>query len=731
MMVSEGIEIMEVIREERRSPSPTSKKPGWKRRAAAGRNVAYPVGRKASFLSNTSSSVATTKSLSSNTDFTLPSPTNSQGKPKWNTIDKIAYSGEISDIIKAIPEDDDARLDSDDEFECTKQQSTDSSLLGLQCKTNPKPKSGLSHSIRSGCSGTSYGSLTLAGATSLSSTDTFQNSSIPPLDHVQRKRSILKRDEAEDVESQATLTHSNANSPNRQLLPHSIQHYHLHGYSHQPIVEEGDWSSSSSEEDNKDVHEIRSNPQSIGSPKRAGRTKRKKGSLSPKKNTKKISSSSPSTKNKSPAFESSSKKQLRSPTTKAKQQRNRSQQNSRLETASSPITKDSQTESPKLNDNIQMSYMSSKWTNNSLANAPAKLSSHWANVGSDLSLWQSSDDDSSVEKPPTAKTTMRQPTAQSTNNKKRFPKYQSNWKSPLLFDQENSKPINARSSLPEPKVATGDVKPVISRLSLPEPKIKAGDGKPRSAYDKNAEWYCGSEDEQGSVVSDGSSVLSAFRPKKTNPMTLVVPASEASMDLGALLRVEEQESSKSLKALEESMGLNFLQDQCHSASILEFLSNEGEESRVYDSDLMNQPIEPIDFTDVEPDGFGVSEREMMNQAIEPIDFMDVETEEFRVSQREIMSQPIDLVDLTDVERPKQQESVPRSFVASETETSSRAASVPSVASHTTQEELENAARESTSNKPCSKLILKWIIAAVISTLIIDIVLLSIFLSRRR
>ncbi|KAG7367173.1 hypothetical protein IV203_029843 [Nitzschia inconspicua] len=704
---------MEVIREEIRSPSPTSKKPGWKRRAAAGRNVAYPVGRKASFLSNTSSSVATTKSLSSNTDFTLPSPTNSQGKPKWNTIDKIAYSGEISDIIKAIPEDDDSRLDSDDEFTCTQQQSTENGFLGLQCETNPKPKNGLSHSMRSGCSGTSNGSLTLAGATSLSSTDTFQNSSIPPLDHVPRKRSILKRDEVEDVDSQATLTHSNANSPNRQLLPHSIQHYHLHGYSHQPIVEEGDWSSSSSEDDNKNVHEIRSlNPQSIGSPKRASRTKRREGSLSPKKNTKKISSSSPSTKIKSPAFESSSKKQLKSPTIKAKQQKNPSQQKRRLETVSSPITKDSQTESPKLNDSIQMSYMSSKWTSNSLANAPANLSSHWANVGSDLSLWQSSDDDSSVEKAPAAKTTMRQPTVQFTNKKKRFPKYQSNWKSPLLFDQENSKPLNARSSLPEPKVTTGD-------------------GKPRSAYDKNAEWYCGSEDEQGSVVSDGSSVLSAFRPKKITPTTLVVPASEASMDLGALLGDEEQESSKSLKALEESMGLNFLQDQCRSASVLEFLSNEGEESKMYDMDLMNQPIEPIDFTDVEPDGFGASEREMMNQPIEPIDFMDVETEEFGVSQREITSQPIDLVDLTDVERPKQQESVPRSFVASETETSSRPASVPSVASHTTQEDLENAAREITSNKPCSKLVLKWIIAAVISTLIIDIVLLSIFLSRRR
>jgi hypothetical protein len=57
---------------------------------------------------------------------------------------------------------------------------------------------------------------------------------------------------------------------------------------------------------------------------------------------------------------------------------------------------------------------------------------------------------------------------------------------------------------------------VLFPAMMPETTTK--DVKPRSAYDKDAEWYCGSDaDMNGSMRSDGSSVLSLFRkPKKKN-----------------------------------------------------------------------------------------------------------------------------------------------------------------------------------------------------------------------
>ncbi|OEU16243.1 hypothetical protein FRACYDRAFT_238831 [Fragilariopsis cylindrus CCMP1102] len=58
-------------------------------------------------------------------------------------------------------------------------------------------------------------------------------------------------------------------------------------------------------------------------------------------------------------------------------------------------------------------------------------------------------------------------------------------------------------------------------------------GKPRSAYDKDAEWYCGSDSDSNmmdSIRSDGSSVLSLFRkPKEKNKTTMMDMGNELSI----------------------------------------------------------------------------------------------------------------------------------------------------------------------------------------------------------
>mmetsp|Transcript_5175 Transcript_5175/g.15069 ORF Transcript_5175/g.15069 Transcript_5175/m.15069 type:complete len:233 (-) Transcript_5175:1077-1775(-) len=52
-------------------------------------------------------------------------------------------------------------------------------------------------------------------------------------------------------------------------------------------------------------------------------------------------------------------------------------------------------------------------------------------------------------------------------------------------------------------------------FSFGGPQTTTKDGKPRSAYDENAEWFCGDDEtDVDSIHSDGSSVLSAFRRKK-------------------------------------------------------------------------------------------------------------------------------------------------------------------------------------------------------------------------
>ena len=65
------------------------------------------------------------------------------------------------------------------------------------------------------------------------------------------------------------------------------------------------------------------------------------------------------------------------------------------------------------------------------------------------------------------------------------------------------------------------------------PKTTTKDGKPRSAYDKDAEWYCGSDSDSNmmdSIRSDGSSVLSLFRkPKEKNKTTMMDMGNESSI----------------------------------------------------------------------------------------------------------------------------------------------------------------------------------------------------------
>lgn len=673
--------------------------------------------RKASSRSNTSTSVATatTKSLSSNTNFTLPSPTNLQGKPKWiGPTEIFDRGGQNDDRIVAIPEQDD---DGDDvwlEFDepCVhppqhQHDSGSSSFLRPLHEPSLKPPSTHSQSIQSECSGRSSGSITLGGAASLSSNDTFQNSSILPLDHshAQLNGSILKRDEAEDIQSQTTLPHSNINSPSGQL-PHSIQRYHLHGHLHRPILEEAEWSSSSSSGDDDIVSN--SNPQPFVNPKPTSPTTRKSGSTSPRKKTMKTTSpksKSPKPQKSKSSAESPSKTQAKSPKKNSKS-KGRNSPKARQEKNPSPrkapkVSLEVEQEDP-LHNSTEMSYISTKWTSQSLVNSnPTKFSSgHWANGGLDLSSWQSSDDDSSVDKPSVNNSKVPPKTAAPLiAKKKRFPKHQSNWKSPLLFEEEKTEKQNA----PSP--------------SFPDPQMTTVEGKPRSAYDKNAEWYCGSDDdEQGSIISDGSSVLSAFRPKKQSPVSAAIPESEASMDLGALLGGDDEQGSlvESSTGPEESMGLNFLLPQ---------QQQEPDHSNLQQSASMSMGSMLPDLG--EESIQSVSIRERMNEPIQSDDFRDVEAA--APTKQKVNSS-----------------SVPRSIIASETETCSHPRSEASMGGSSNNggddddenEEVEGGAATSWTNNTltkrlfCSQGTLRGIAVGVVLILLLDIVLLSIFVSRR-
>lgn len=468
-------------------------KAGWRRRESfvdGGGSTTYPTLRKSSSISTVSSSVATTKSLSSNTDFTLPSPPNSNGKPKWRASTKGTKLPEIFE-----------KSSNSERFSAKKNESR---------SPRRKDTSAVQPGSERSQSGTSYGSLTLGGAESLSSTDTFQNSSRLPKQHLQSSESILKHDLSQEggCVSHATQKHSNGIGRKR-YLPHSTLHYQLYGGTRQPILEEVEWSSSLSDEG--EIQHLKQN------------SARYWKATSPMKNqgkapvtwTKKEEKSSGIGKNQELKSSSASMKQSkRSPKKRKVKKKHREKENISSHKHNRP------TNMKKDDILLQESYV--KCTNN-----PAQSSGRCAGMEIDLAAWQSDGDSSSEYRP-------RGSHAQSlaVRIRRRIPKRQSNWKSPLFSEDDNQSP---------------------SPSSFPVPSTAAGDGKPRSAYDKNAEWYCGSDDEKDSIVSDGSSVLSAFRPKKQLLATQIGPQSEASMDFGALLGSEKEGSSKDSEADENTV----------------------------------------------------------------------------------------------------------------------------------------------------------------------------------
>ncbi|KAL3911118.1 MAG: hypothetical protein SGILL_007408, partial [Bacillariaceae sp.] len=429
--------------------------PGRKRRNTATKGIAganSPVTRKRSTVSQTSD--ATTKSLSSKTDFSLPSPPGASEKPK---------------------------------------------LRGSGNNTRDELPNGLSVIYDAGehSESTSYGSLTLGGAASLSSADTFQNSTIRPKSSSNANGPILKRRDGDKRtdQSQDTLPCSNTGrSSGSGYLPHSIQQFHTYGRSHSSIGDDGNWSSSSSSVEVEPIR-VKRSPDTTKRRSAGSKTSPRKNSRSPKKNNTK----------------SSPKSQSRNTPPKKHKARNSG-------TKSSPNRRTS----PKAkNDNGATNGL---WG---------------ANTVLDLSSWQSDDDDESSVDEQAFKNPVTKP--EPIIKKKR--QIATNWKSPLLFEEEQEEP------------------------SFLQPQTTTFDGKPRSAYDKNADWYCDSEDDKGSVASDNSSVLSAFRPKKRQSQTEIAPQSEASMDLGALLGGPEEGSSEALEA-EQSMQFGNLQSSQGQSKII-------------------------------------------------------------------------------------------------------------------------------------------------------------------
>ena len=93
--------------------------------------------------------------------------------------------------------------------------------------------------------------------------------------------------------------------------------------------------------------------------------------------------------------------------------------------------------------------------------------------------------------------------------------------------------------------------------NLRDPKTTRKDGRPRSAYDKNAEWYCssdGDDDMNGSsIFSGGSSILSLFQPKKKQTRSKDAGLSDTSMDFSTLMKASSGENISSMLQSENSM----------------------------------------------------------------------------------------------------------------------------------------------------------------------------------
>jgi hypothetical protein len=291
----------------------------------------------------------------------------------------------------------------------------------------------------------------------------------------------------------------------------------------------------------------------------------------------------------------------------------------------------------------------------------------WGDAIIDLSSWQSDDDGDSSTKEDSLKDskTDPEPVINNNNKKKKKRAITSNWKSPLLFEQKYDEEETVPAFL--------------------KPQMTTHDGKPRSAYDKNADWYCDSEDEKGSVTSDSSSVLSAFR-KKPVTETKVVPQSEASMDFGALLGGAEGGSSEALEA-DQSMTFDNLrpsQGQNGFAAITELIPDLREESMQSDIENMldQSALELLD-----------------NSGAKASDVVAMKSASTKVSEAETCSPP---------------ESVP-SILSSP------------ASSHNEVMQENKRSRMKTST---SKRVFRWVLAGVMLMLILDVILLSIFLARR-
>lgn len=186
-----------------------------------------------------------------------------------------------------------------------------------------------------------------------------------------------------------------------------------------------------------------------------------------------------------------------------------------------------------------------------VANSSINRPSNVQIMNIDLALWESDDDETSLDKEddgriirmPAMAVRKLQPAKSTIPFKKKEPEGRHSNRL-NQFDTEEHIPVHEKGDDYNLSSAAGKKKEVDASF-FPIPYTGTGAGRPRSAYDKNAEWYCGSDDDdnsKGSVASDGSSVLSAFRPKKKATMVpvLTTPQSEASMDLDVLIGPEDQ-----------------------------------------------------------------------------------------------------------------------------------------------------------------------------------------------
>jgi hypothetical protein len=267
------------------------------------------------------------------------------------------------------------------------------------------------------------------------------------------------------------------------------------------------------------------------------------------------------------------------------------------------------------NGSRPLSESNGSWTLSVDWSTPQEADAHWASPKSEVETWTSGDEsETKNSRPATRKKSISSRGSRTSKSSKGSKKSlgsrtsKSSKGSKQSLGSKSSKGSKKRNSKKK-KTETRE-----RSRSVPTPP------KPRSADDKNAPWYCGYENDEeedvndgNSIASDSSSVLSAFKKKKT-PKTK--PVQEQSMSFSGLLGSRKMSSRPALS--DQSMSLGDLNQNGDKSMSLGDLNQNTEKSMTFD-DLNNDGASsirrstPLDMLQEEPlESFSLDDLQSLN-----------------------------------------------------------------------------------------------------------------------